>query len=171
MTRTTLKALWFGGGGIVATWLAVSPTTGVPRESPASAVQRPSAPHAFEELSAQSARLRERRRTATPDASVRNPFRFKSPKPAMPPGAQRERQIPAHLESALPAAPPPPQLTLSGIAQKSGKRTAIITGSGQLYIVGEGESVAGRYVVAKVDPEAVVLRDPDGTEQRLALPR
>ena len=28
MTRTTLKALWFGGGGVLATWFAVSPNTG-----------------------------------------------------------------------------------------------------------------------------------------------
>jgi hypothetical protein len=171
MTRTTLKALWFGGGGIVATWLAVSPNTGVARVSPPSTVQHPSAPDAFEELSAQSTRLRERRAAATPNESTRNPFRFKSSKPLTPPEPQRERQIPAHVESPLPVAPPPPPLTLSGVAQKSGKRSAIITGAGQLYIVGEGETVAGRYAVVKVDPEAVVLRDADGAEQRLALPR
>ena len=169
MTRTTLKALWFGGGGIVATWIAVSPNTGVAPASPASALRRPSAPNALEELSTQSTRLRERRSAATPDESTRNPFRYKLPKPAPQP-EPRDRQLPSHMESA-PIAPPPPPLTLSGIAQKSGKRTAIITGSGQLYLVGEGDSVAGRYAVVKVDPEAVVLRDGDGTEQRLVLPR
>ena len=155
MTRATLKALWFGGGGIVATWIAVSPNAGVAPAPPASTVQRPSAPNALEDLSAQS---------------TRNPFRFKSPKPTPQPEPQRDRQLPARLDSA-PFAPPPPPLTLSGVAQKSGKRTAIITGSGQLYLVGEGDTVAGRYAVVKVDPEAVLLRDADGTEQRLALPR
>ena len=171
MTRTTLKALWFGGGGIVATWLAVSPNPGVARVSPASTVERPSAPNALEELSAQSTRLRERRGAATPNEPTRNPFRFKAPKPAPQAEPQRDRQIPAHLDSALPIAPPPPPLTLSGVAQQSGKRTAIITGSGQLYLVAEGDTVAGRYVVVTVDPEAVLLRDADGAEQRLALPR
>ena len=171
MTRTTLKALWFGGGGIVATWLAVSPNTGVAPVSPASTLQRPSAPNALEELSAQSTRLRERRSAATPDESTRNPFRFKSPKPAPQPAPQRDRQLPTSLDSALPMAPPSPLLTLSGIAQKNGKRTAIISGSGQLYLVAEGDTVAGRYAVVKVDAEAVILRDADGAEQRLALPR
>ena len=171
MTRTTLKALWFGGGGIVATWIAVSPNTGVAPVSPASTLQRPPAPSALEEFSAQSTRLRERRSAATPHESTRNPFRFKSPKPAPQPEPQRERQLPSHVESALPINPPPPPLTLSGVAQQNGKRTAIITGSGQLYLVGEGDTVAGRYAVVTVDPEAVVLRDADGTEQRLALPR
>ena len=171
MTRTTLRALWFGGGGIVATWFAVSPNTGVAPVSPASTLQRPSAPNALEELSAQSTRLRERRSAATPNETTRNPFRFKGPKPAPRPEPQRDRQIPAHLDSAPPIAPPPPPLTLSGVAQKNGKRTAIITGSGQLYLVGEGDTVAGRYSVVKVDPEAVLLRDADGAEQSLALPR
>src|SRR5690349_17746070 len=107
MTRTALKALWFGGGGIVATWLAVSPNPGVPRVSPASTVQRSTAPNALEELSAQSTRLRQRRSAATPNESTRNPFRFKSPKLAPPSEPQRDRQIPAHVDSALPVAPPP----------------------------------------------------------------
>lgn len=171
MTRTTLKALWFGGGGIVATWLAVSPNTGVAPAPPASTLQRPSAPNALEDVGAQSARLRERRSAARPHESTRNPFRFKSPKPAQQPEPQRDRQLPSHMESVVPSAPPPPPLTLSGVAQKSGMRTAIITGSGQLYLVGEGDTVAGRYTVVKVDPEAVLLRDADGTEQRLVLPR
>ena len=50
-------------------------------------------------------------------------------------------------------------LKLSGIAQKAGKRTAIISGDGQVYLVGEGDSVAGRYTVVTIDPEAVLLRD------------
>lgn len=170
MTRTTLKALWFGGGGIVA-WLAVSPNTGVAPSSPASTLQRPSAPNAFEELSAQSTRLRERRSGATPNEATRNPFRYRLTKPAPRPEPQRGHQLPAHMEPALPIAPPPPPLTLSGVALKGGTRTAIITGSGQLYLVGEGDTVAGRYAVVTVDAEAVLLRDADGTEQRLVLPR
>ena len=62
-------------------------------------------------------------------------------------------------------------LKLSGMAQQGGKRTAIIVGQGQIYLVGEGESLAGRYTVVAVDAEAIVLRDADGTEQRLLLPR
>ena len=62
MTRTTLKALWVGGGGILATWLAVSPNHGVPATPPAAAVRRPAsaAEPTAEELNVQAARLRDR---------------------------------------------------------------------------------------------------------------
>ena len=170
MTRTTLKALWFGGGGILATWFAVSPNTAVGPVSPPHSVQA-SAPKAFEELSAQSTRLRDRRAAAKPHEATRNPFRFNTPRPVTPPAAQRDLEAPPRMESPMPVTPPPPPLTLSGIAQKSGKRTAIITGAGQLYLVAEGDSVAGLYTVVQVDPEAVLLRDAAGTEQRLLLPR
>jgi hypothetical protein len=169
MTRTTLKALWFGGGGILATWFAVSPNTAVGPVSPPHTVQA-SAPKAFEELSAQSTRLRDRRAATTPREATRNPFRFNTPKPVTPPAAQRDLEAAPPMDSPMPVTPPPPPLTLSGIAQKSGTRTAIITGAGQLYLVAEGDSVAGLYTVVQVDPEAVLLRDAAGTEQRLVLP-
>jgi hypothetical protein len=50
------------------------------------------------------------------------------------------------------------------------RRTAVISGDGQMYFVSEGDSVAGRYTVSRIDPEAVVLRDADGAELRLVLP-
>lgn len=170
MTRTTLKALWFGGGGILATWVAVSPNTGVPVTQQATAVRRQAIANQPEELNAQVTRLRDRRVSANLRQPTRNPFRFSSPKPEPPSKSSRER-VETALEPAAPVVPPPPLLTLSGVAQKAGKRTAIISGAGQLYLVGEGDSVAGLYTVVKVDPEAVLLRDASGAEQRLALPQ
>lgn len=168
MTRTTLKALWFGGGGILATWFAVSPNTAVGPVSPPHTVQAP-APRAFEELSVQSTRLRDRRAATSPLEATRNPFRFNTPKP-VPRPAQRNLEAAPQADAPMPVAPQP-LLTLSGIAQKSGKRTAIITGAGQLYLVAEGDAVAGLYTVVRVDPEAVLLRDAAGAEQQLLLPR
>jgi hypothetical protein len=174
MTRTTLRALWFGGGGILATWLAVSPDQGVPTTSPAAAVRRPasaSGPTA-DELNAQAARLRERTEAVTLRPSTRNPFRFSSPKSAARSSTPRERAAQsAAIEGAMPAAPPAPALKLSGIARKAGTRTAILSGDGQVYLVGVGDSVAGRYTVVTIDPEAVLLRDAAGVEQRLVLPQ
>jgi hypothetical protein len=169
MTRTTLKALWFGGGGILATWFAVSPNTAVGPVAPPHADQTP-APKAFEELSAQSTRLRNRRAATTPHEATRNPFRFNTPKPVTRPESRKDLEAAPRMDAPMPVTPPPP-LTLSGIAQKSGKRTAIITGAGQLYLVAEGDSVAGLYTVVQVEAEAVLLRDAAGTEQRLLLPR
>ncbi len=74
------------------------------------------------------------------------------------------------LASPVPVAPPAPVITLAGIAQTAGKRTAIITIAGQLYLVREGDSLAGRYAVVKIDAETVLVRDTNGAEQRLVLP-
>ena len=174
MTRTTLKALWVGGGGILATWLAVSPNQGVPTTPQETAVRRPapaSEPTA-EDLNTQATRLRDRSAAVRLRPSTRNPFRYGSTKSSAPSPAPRERaDQPTTIEPAIPVAPAGPVLKLSGVAQKDGKRTAIIASDTQVYLVGEGDSLAGRYTVVKVDPEAVLLRDASGAEQRLILPQ
>jgi Tfp pilus assembly protein PilP len=172
MTRTTLKALWFGGGTVLATWIAVSPNPGVPATTPAT-VRRPAsaAEPTAEELKLQTARLRKRSAAVTLSPSTRNPFRYSSPKSSAS-RAPRERVVnPAAIEPTIQAAPPAPTLKLSGVAQKGSTRTAILSGDGQIYVVGVGDSVAGRYTVVTIDPEAVLLRDTAGVEQRLVLPQ
>ena len=174
MTRTTFKALWFGGGGIVATWLAVSPNNVAPTASQATAARRPASASGAtaEELNAQATRLRDRTAAVTLRASTRNPFRYSSPKSPARSTAARDLGIQsAAVEPAIPAAAVGPVLKLSGVAQKAGKRTAIISGGGQIYLVGEGDPVAGRFTVVTIDPEAVLLRDAAGAEQRLILPQ
>jgi hypothetical protein len=172
MTRTTLKALWFGGGGILATWLAVSPNNGAPSASTAAAVRQSASQSqsTAADLNAQAARLRERTAAVSLRPSTRNPFRFSSPKTAMRPETRRAIQPPA-VDSVMQTAPVRPALTLSGIARNAGTRTAIFSGDGQVYLAGEGESVAGRFTVIAIDPEAVLLRDAAGAEQRLVLPQ
>ena len=171
MTRTTLKALWFGGGGILATWLAVSPNTAVSTTPAATAVRRP-APQkepTADELNSLAARLRKRSEAVAPTPSTRNPFRYRSKSSATK--VRRENSAPSIFVAPIPVAPPGPVLKLSGVAQKAGKRTAILSGDGQVYLVGEGDSVTGRYTVVTIDPEAVLLRDAAGVEQRLVLPQ
>jgi hypothetical protein len=164
-----LKALWFSGGGILATWLAVSPNDGMPASPQPAAAQRQAASSEQVELSEQTIRLRERKSAADPGPSRRNPFRFSAPKPTA--GTRGALPPPPAMAPIVPATPPPPALQLSGVARTSGNRTAIIAGNGQIYLVGEGDSVAGRYTVVKVDPEAVLLRDSAGAEHRLVLPQ
>ena len=174
MTRTTLKALWFGGGGILATWLAVSPNDGVPATSPATALQRPasaSGPTA-EELNAQATRLRNRTAAVTLRPSTRNPFRFSPPKSAARSSEAREAGVPLpSVEPQIAAAPVGPTPRLTGLARKGETRTAIISVGEEIYLAGEGDSVAGRFTVVTIDPEAVLLRDFAGAEQRLVLPQ
>jgi hypothetical protein len=74
----------------------------------------------------------------------------------------------------VPDAPPPPPLTLIGIAEDGEAngpvRTAILTALGQLYFAAEGASVATRYRVATISADAVELVDvSDGTRLQLAL--
>jgi hypothetical protein len=75
--------------------------------------------------------------------------------------------------SDAPPGPAQPSLILSGIAEsripRGTRRTAIISGGGQLYLVTEGDMVAGRYRVVTVDSDAVTLRDDNGTDIRLSL--
>jgi hypothetical protein len=172
MTRTTLKALWFGGGGVLATWLAVSPNQGVHPSSPAFSAQPPAAatqPGA-EQLNAQAERLRQRTAAVGLRESTRNPFQFSS-KPSGARVAHDRGVEPMVLTPPVPAIPPPPMLTLSGVAQKAGKRTAIITSNGQIYLAGEGDSFGGHFTVIKIDPSTVLIREAAGAEQRLVLPQ
>jgi hypothetical protein len=170
ITKTTLKAL-FAGGGVLATWLAVTPNHGAPTSSTA-VIERPAAPKA-DDLNAQATRLRDHVNAVPLRTSTRNPFRFASPKPATSADAPRSSAAAGPAVPAAPVPPPQPSLTLSGIAERNTpqgpKRTAVISGDGQLYLVTEGETVAGRYTVVTVDPDAVVLRDQNGVETRLPL--
>jgi hypothetical protein len=148
----------------------------VPAPSPATATavgrQTAAGERTAEELNVQAARLRDRSAAVTLRPSTRNPFSFSSRKPSPRSDRPRESAVQsAPVETMIPAAPAGPSLKLSGVAQKDGKRTAILSGDGQIYLVGEGDSVAGRYSVIKVDPEAVLLRDASGAEQRLVLPQ
>jgi hypothetical protein len=167
---------YIGGAVVLAAWLASAASTRGP-DGPQPAV-RPVATSGTEQLAAdvqaQSARLRQRLASApVPRKPTRNPFAF----------GERE-SLRTHVVSSRPvvvpepaAAPPPiePALALIGIAAQSSARglvrTAMIVGPGdELYMVAEGQAVAGRYVVAAIGADAVELRDDTtGLTRRLAL--
>src|SRR5918999_6618636 len=101
MTRTTLKALWLGGGGLLATWL-VSPTSAPPSVSPAQQGATAAAERTSDDLNMQADLLRARTAVAM-RPTTRNPFRFNSPKStAKQPSPAREAALPA---AAVPAPP------------------------------------------------------------------
>jgi hypothetical protein len=178
ITKTTINALkaLVAGGGVAATWFAVAPTHGAPSASVATSVQRPAAivEITAEDLNAQATKLREHLNGQL-SPSTRNPFRFGSAKSvASHSGASSAARSSATAAAAAPlVAPPPPSYTLAGIAEHNApegrKRTAVISGEGQLYLVTEGQVVGGRYTVVRVDAEAVLLRDQSGAELTLAL--
>jgi hypothetical protein len=173
MTKTTLKALYVGGGGLLATWLAVTPNQGGPTSlNPAAQQPVVSRELSAQDLNSQVARLRARTASGVLRPSKRNPFRFSSSKSVESAGSRvGSSVVPAVVEPSVPVAPPP--FTLSGVTEKNTtagpRRTAVISHAAQIYLVGEGDSVAGLYTVVAIDAEAVLLRDASGTELRLVL--
>lgn len=153
------------GGCLVAVWLAASAGAWLVGRAgsaarPESVAGSPPAPSA----------------AATGGLAVR-PFGAPTPGPARRPGrnlfeirerahrsaepARRPQDVfvpPATLEPA-----PAPTVTLIGVAT-SGEgdavvRTAVVSGTGQLWLAREGAVVAGRYRVERVGADEVDLRD------------
>jgi hypothetical protein len=114
-----------------------------------------------DEVHSQAARLQARLAQApVPEPSARNPFSF-----AQAPRAA-QAQIRAAVVDEVPEAfvPPPPALTLMGIAEQSViggvRRTAVIGGDRDtIFMVLEGEPVGDRYKVTKIGADAVELED------------
>jgi hypothetical protein len=103
-----------------------------------------------------------------PSAAVRNPFAFGT---ANAPGTRRALStehgapLPGVVQAAVASDPPaPPALLLMGIAEDttaSGThRTAIVGDAAEtIYMVVEGDSLAGRYRVTKIGADAIELED------------
>ena len=124
----------------------------------------PVAPDAIAaDVQSQALRLHSRMADAPlPAAHVRNPFAF-GERPIARHAAGRTGAALATAGPESVVAPEPP-LLLMGIAEDttpSGPhRTAIIGGEGDaIFMVTEGESVAGRYKVTKIGADAIELED------------
>ena len=158
-------------GGVFAAWLA-NAMTPVGRTPVASSVEsaRPVDARGAD-LAKEIARLHDRLRPeATPSAPGRNLFEFRK---AVRPAARVAPPFEAVLPPVTVPAPQIP-LTLSGIAEDPAAdrivRTAIISGSGQLFLVKEGDEVAPCCRVVKITTDGVDLQDVnDGSLRHLAL--
>jgi hypothetical protein len=170
MSRSRAAA-YLVGGILLAAWLASA--AGVTMRPRAIPLPRQS-PEALEldsvaaDVQSQALRLRERLASApTVRASVRNPFRFVEPEP-----------VPQRVAPKPVAAPPPfiqqliaePNLVLLGVAEDGSVRTAMIGLGDELLMAVEGQTVVGRYRVAKVASDSVELTDlGTGATRRLFL--
>jgi len=128
------------------------------------------------EVQSQAARLHQRMAEApTPSAAVRNPFAFgeRPPRPSRP--TPRDTVQATIAEDSAPPVASAPQLVLMGIAEETTAtgphRTAIIGDAADtIYMVVEGDSIAGRYKVTKIGSDAVELEDQaTKAYRRLAL--
>jgi hypothetical protein len=161
--RTTLTVV---GGALLVTYFAAANMPSQDAETPRERV-RPTATAGTESLAeevrSQAARLQSRMAQApVPENSPRNPFTFGMvPRPLQAPPVRA-----AVVDEAPPAplAPPPPMLTLMGIAEEAViggfRRTAVIGGEGDaIYMVTEGQPVGDRYKVTRIGADAVELED------------
>lgn len=167
-------ATYIGGLSLLAAWLASA--AGVQRqEAPERAAARWADAVRIEALASdvqsQAGRLRTRLATApAPETNTRNPFAFGTAVRAVRPSSTTRRMPnpPPDLPVALP-------LELVGVAEQltdgAVNRTAMIAGPGdQLFMVGEGQEVAGQYRVSAVGADAVELTDlVSGATRRLGL--
>jgi hypothetical protein len=169
-------AAYLGGATLLVAWLASA--AGVSRTRPDA---RPAAPPGdvvrldavATDVQSQAVRLRARLASAPALASPRrNPFSFAAP------AAIRVRHAAPAPALAPVAAQPFPDLVLelAGIAEQKVddagvKRTAMVIGPGdQLFMVTQGQELAGRYRVSAVGADAVELEDlSTGATRRLAL--
>jgi hypothetical protein len=161
-------------GGALAAWLANAATSNH-ESAPVPAVRTAPIEVRGAELADEIARLHDRLRpSARPQIPVRNPFSFRSA--AARPAPVAPAPVPS-LFFPVPSAAIKPEsgLKLSGFAEDPGPdgsvvRTAIISSPTQLYLVKEGETVAARYRVVKISPDAVELADVNsGASLRLVL--
>jgi hypothetical protein len=169
-------AAYSGGVLLLLAWLASAAGLGRQRATPEQTpepVETSGTTLLAADVQAQTERLKSRLASApVPQNPVRNPFTFaaKEVSPRRVKSAAIEPDpVPVVLEPAEPA------IDLVGIAEdktpKGPVRTAIISAlSGELFLVKEGDSIAGRYRVKTVGPESVELADQLlGSVRRLTL--
>jgi hypothetical protein len=164
--------------GSLALWLVSVAFTDapLPRHDTAEEAHQDHPARLFD-LDAQTARLRD---AAVPAPSGgRNPFRFGPPSRTVELGvaARRTPRAPSAFVSGE-AAPPEPvvPLVLIGVAEQAGpgepRRTAVLSGLGQVFLVVAGDPIGSRYRVVSVGSDAVELRDEQaGRTHTLALRR
>jgi len=159
--------------GVLAALLSSAATSGGRRPMPVTERKPAAVDLTGEALAAEIARLHDRLHpTASPIQPGRNLFEFGAAPVA--PRAVSPTLFAADPQAAPPREPPYPLLKMIGVAQDDGAdgpvRTAIIAGTNDLFFVKEGDTVAARFRVVRVDEDAVSLEDVnDGSSLRLSM--
>ena len=165
---------------VLAGWLASAPPSNAPdagapapsQPAPSQTTRRGATPP--QDIEREAARLEARvRREAAYSQLRRNPFRFGADRPIVSLGTDAAEAT-SEAETLVPVVPPPPPVSLAGIAEdqveQRVERTAILSSPDGVLLVHEGEDVLGHYRVAKIESEAVELvRHADGTSLRLSF--
>ena len=122
-------------------------------------------------LSEEVSRMRDRLDSASiPQETARNPFSFSPPLGAtgVIPGQEPERLPKVQSVKRFSTRSSEPKLV--GIAVDGDTVTAILTlQTGEVILVGVGDTLPGGYHVERADPRGVTLNDVDGGSHRLPL--
>lgn len=164
------------GATLLAGWLASAPPSLTTSAALPSASQSPQTAATASDIGQLAARLQtQTRRDAGYGEPERNLFRFGQNVPvrsaATQPGGSA---APAPPVAILPQAPPPPSVTLAGVASDPDGartvRTAILSSAAGVLLVHEGDEVLGQYRVGTIGEDSVELtRLSDGTALRITL--
>ncbi len=164
------------GAGLLATWFFSMPAVQPPATNPiAPAAGVPQASATTIDIQREAARLQLRtHQESRYNETSRNPFRFGArPAPeARASGTSGPSRVAQPI--AIPPAPPPPRVSLDGIATDvvdgQEQRTAILNTDSGVVLAREGEQVAGQFRVVKIAPDAVELVNvTDGSVLRVVL--
>ncbi|MBP1634353.1 MAG: hypothetical protein H6Q10_927 [Acidobacteria bacterium] len=153
------------GGWVASGILAQRPPSAPPQERP---------PVSDSEVARESRRLSlGLRGLASPPARrpyagpVRNPFQFADT--GTVPAGRDVRPAPAAARAGAAGDRDPdarPTMQLAGMAEDPGPdgpvRRAVVKAGGELFVVGRGDVILGRFRVARLDAEAVELEDLEG---------
>ena len=164
-----------GASVLVAAWLIAATTTrpGNFTQLPVSSVPVVTPSDEAFELADEVVRLRQRLGNApVPRESVRNPFELTTEQLSMSTAAV---DVQFGIITSESVAPSVPNMALLGMAENQTtagtERTAIVSAMGEVVLVRVGDTVGGRFTVAAMSPNDVLLRDGDtGVERRLRLP-
>lgn len=160
------------GAGVIATYLASGPVRQVEDvPAPPRVATRPSAATDIQE---QAVRLQARARPqGLYREPVRNPFRFSTRSAA--PSAALDAPVGAAPPAAVGTIPAPvlPVISLSGVASDEVggaiQRTAILSTTGGILLVKEGDAVGAEYTVGKILENSVELVATDGSVRRISF--
>ncbi len=174
---TSRNVMLVVGGGLLAAWLAAAAGGAWSRSPRRGSESGPIGPTPPPGLLLNVSRLEPAGPSPRDSArGGRNLFRFRSSSPA---GVSRQaaESIVSAFEAAAAAflsPPPQPEWKLVGIAERvDGERrvrTAIVSGSRDVYLVTEGARVADEFEVVRIQADSVDLRRlSDGTALTLRL--
>jgi hypothetical protein len=162
-----VKTIVFGVAGIVTIWLAAASDLGAGPPTQPITVGEPSLPVTVETSQSVRTDLIVQRAAGAPfHPSIRNPFDYGSRRSPSPP--KRTTGLADNVEPSR-ANAASPMLTLSGIARKGSRHTAVIVSGAQIHLVSEGDAFMGRYTAVEIGSEAVRVRDASGVEFRLTF--